>query len=102
VNQEVKADAGKPRPSLCPVEAIWAITAIREYGCQKYKDPENWKNVEPQRYKDAAYRHWLAYINGEVNDKESNLPHLWHCACNLSFLIALEGNDEKRTQTVEG
>ena len=94
MNQEVKADAGKIRPTLCPVEAIRAITEIREYGCRKYSDPDNWKRVEPQRYKDAAYRHWLAYLNGEKKDQESGLPHLWHLACNIAFLIAMEDDDQ--------
>lgn len=85
-----KADAGKPRPTLCPPELIWAVTNVREHGTKKYHDPDNWKRVEPQRYRDAAYRHWLSYIAGDEKDKESGLPHLWHCACNLAFLIALE------------
>lgn len=89
--QEAKADAGKPRPTLCPVSLINAVTAIREYGCQKYHDPENWRKVEPQRYRDALYRHWLAYLGGARTDEESGLPHLWHMACNLAFLIELEG-----------
>lgn len=91
--QEAKADAGKPRPTLVPIGAIRAVMEIREYGCRKYHDPENWKKVEPQRYKDAAYRHWLAYLEGEKNDPESGLPHLWHCACNIAFLIELEERD---------
>lgn len=92
-NTEAKADAGKPRPTLVPVSLIRAVTAIREYGCRKYHDPDNWKKVEPQRYRDAAYRHWLAYLDGEKNDPESGLPHLWHCACNIAFLIELEERD---------
>jgi hypothetical protein len=56
----------------------------------KYHDPDNWKKVAPQRYKDAAYRHWLAYLKGEKLDPESGLPHLHHCACNLAFLIEME------------
>ena len=88
--QSAKADAGKPRPTLVPVSLIEAVTAIREYGCLKYKDPENWRNVAPQRYRDALYRHWLAYLSGEQNDEESGLPHLWHLACNVAFLIELE------------
>lgn len=91
LNQEAKADAGKPRPTLCPVSLINAVTAIREYGCRKYHDPENWRKVEPQRYRDALYRHWLAYLSGARTDEESGLPHLWHMACNLAFLIELEG-----------
>jgi hypothetical protein len=87
MNQNAKADQGKPRPTLVPVSLINAVTAIREYGCKKYNDPENWRNVEPQRYKDALYRHWLAYLGGEELDNESGLPHLWHLACNAAFLI---------------
>lgn len=88
---EAKLDKGKPRPTLVPVSLIDAVTAIREYGCAKYNDPENWRKVEPQRYRDAAYRHWLAYLKGEETDQESGLPHLWHLACNIAFLIELEG-----------
>ena len=88
--QEAKADAGKPRSTLVPVSLIEAVASIREYGVAKYHDPDNWKKVEPQRYKDAAYRHWLAYIKGEKLDPESGLPHLHHCVCNLAFLIDME------------
>ena len=90
MNQNAKADAGKPRPSLVPVSLISAVTAIREYGCKKYHDPENWRQVEPQRYRDALYRHMLAYFDGEKFDEESGLPHLWHAACNIAFLIEME------------
>lgn len=89
-----KADVGKPRPSLVPVSLIRAVTAVREYGTAKYGDPENWKTVEYERYVDAAYRHWLAYLDGEPKDKESGLPHLWHMACNLAFLIEIDGGTE--------
>lgn len=92
-NQDAKADSGKLRPTLVPVSLIRAVTAIREYGCRKYHDPENWRNVEPQRYRDALYRHWLAYLSGEKNDPESSLPHLHHIACNVAFLIEMEGEN---------
>lgn len=93
VNREAKADAGKPRPTLVPVSLIRAVTAVREYGTEKYNDPENWRGVEPQRYRDALYRHWLAYLSGEIYDAESGLPHLWHLACDAAFLIDLEDDD---------
>ena len=89
-NQQAKADQGKPCPSLCPVSLIEAVTAVRMFGLQKYHDPDNWKQVEPQRYRDALYRHWLAYLKGEQCDQESGLPHLWHLACNAAFLIEME------------
>lgn len=96
MNQEAKADKGKMRPTLCPVGLIKAVTIIREYGCQKYKDPDNWKRVEPDRYREALYRHWLAYLEGEKVDAESGLPHLWHLACNVAFLIEMEAEHEGR------
>lgn len=88
-SEEAKADKGKVRPTLVPMSLVWAVAHVREYGCKKYKDPDNWKQVEEQRYKDALYRHLLAYFGGEENDEESGLPHLWHAACNIAFLIEL-------------
>lgn len=89
-DQQAKQDAGKIRPTLVPVSLIEAVAVIRGYGCEKYHDPDNWRKVEPERYKDALYRHWLRYLAGEENDPESGYPHLWHMACNLGFLIEME------------
>lgn len=86
-----KADAGKPRLSLVPRKIIWDIAAIREYGNKKYGDPNNWKKVEPGRYRDAAYRHFMRYLDDPTGlDEESGLPHLWHLACNVAFLCEME------------
>lgn len=90
-NQTAKADAGKPRLTLVPRKIIWAIAAIREYGNRKYGDPENWRKVDIQRYRDATYRHFMAYLDDpKGTDAESGLPHLWHLACNIAFLVELE------------
>ena len=93
--QAAKADAGKPRLTLVPPEIIWAIAEVREYGCKKYGDPENWKKVSPQRYRDAMFRHMMAYLAAyHGRDPESGLPHLWHLACNVAFLCAMEVMDD--------
>ena len=64
---------------------------VREYGAKKYGDSDSWKDVEPQRYRDAAFRHFVSYINDPSGvDEESGLPHLWHLACNIAFLCELE------------
>ena len=90
-DQSAKADAGKERITLVPTEVIRAIARVREYGNNKYRDPENWRTVEPERYRDALLRHLLAYIDDQAGvDAESGLPHLWHAACNIAFLIELE------------
>ena len=94
-DQTAKADAGKPRLTLVPTGIIWAIGQVREYGTAKYhNDPGNWKRVEPERYRDAMYRHLLAYIKDPASvDAESGLPHLWHLATNAAFLIEMEGGE---------
>ena len=98
-NQDAKADAGKPRPTLVPVSAIRAIMAVREYGCQKYHDPDNWRKVDPQRYRDAACRHLLDYLEDrQAKDAESGLPALWHLLCNIAFLVEMEWQESDKTQ----
>ena len=88
-----KQDYGKAKLSLVPRRIIWDVAAIREYGNNKYPDggPDNWRGVEPERYRDAAYRHFLRYLDDPRGvDSESGLPHLWHLACNIAFLCEME------------
>ena len=88
-----KADSGKLRLTLVPHKIIRAIARVRMYGNEKYPQggPENWRKVAPQRYRDAAFRHFLAYLEDPTGwDSESGLPHLWHLACNIAFLCELE------------
>lgn len=85
--QEAKADSGKPRPSLVQPALIRADMGVREYGCQKYHKPDNWRNVEASRYWDALLRHVLAaWDDWRAVDPESGLPHLHHIICNAGFL----------------
>lgn len=85
--QEAKADKDKPRPSLVQPALIRADMSVREYGCQKYHKPDNWRNVEAARYWDALLRHVLAaWDDWRAVDPESGLPHLHHIICNAGFL----------------
>ena len=94
--QEAKADSGKPRPSLVQPALIRADMATREFGCSKYHDPDNWRNVEASRYWDALLRHVLAaWDDWQAVDPESGLPHLHHIICNAGFL-AQYMEEEKR------
>lgn len=91
VDYSIKADAGKYRPTLCHQSMIEAVATVREHGAKKYGDSECWKRVEEQRYKDALYRHWLAYLeNPDGIDEDSGLPILWHAACNMDFLVEMQ------------
>lgn len=90
-DQHAKADAGKPKLTLVPRKIIFDIARVRMYGNEKYGDPENWRTVSKDRYKDAAFRHFMAYLEDPTGvDEESGLPHLWHWACNCAFLCELE------------
>ena len=88
-DQTAKADAGKLQLTLVPREIIREIAKVRMYGNAKYPEggPENWRRVSAQRYRDAMFRHVLAYLDDpEGVDPESGLLHLYHIACNVAFL----------------
>lgn len=97
-NQEIKADEGKLPISMVPPEVIEAIATIRQYGYNKYGEQANhWDDVETIRYKDALLRHIIAWWKDENSiDVESGLPHLWHAACNIAFLITLQNRKERK------
>ena len=86
----IKFDAAKPRMGLLPPKALLSVASVMTFGAQKYA-PNNWKYVEdgPNRYLDAALRHLAYYMDGEVQDPESNLPHLSHAICCLMFILDL-------------
>ena len=97
-DQTIKADAGKPELTKIPRQILYEIAKVRTYGNHKYPKggPENWRNVEPERYRDAAFRHWLLYLDDPYGvDEESGLPHIAHVACNIAFLCELEKEDRK-------
>lgn len=91
-DQKAKADAGKPRISLVPMrKTLEAVARVREYGNKKYHDPENYRTVSVDRYKDALMRHLLAFLeNPESKDSESGLLHLDHALCNMFFIKELQ------------
>lgn len=90
-NQEIKADANKPKISLVPLQILTDVARVREFALKKYKSANSWKNVEIERYRDAMLRHMIAYIeNPKGVDSESGLPHLSHLACNVAFLCEME------------
>lgn len=91
VSQAAKADAGKPRLTLVPMQIIFDVAEVREYGNRKYGDKDNWKKVEAERYREAAFRHFLRYIDDPDGvDEESGIKHRKHLECNLAFLAELE------------
>lgn len=87
---ENKHDGDKVRLDLVEPSLINAVGRVRTFGVKKYPDEQSWRKVSKQRYIAATMRHFEAYRSGELLDSESGLPHLWHVACNIMFLIELE------------
>lgn len=86
----LKHDGGKSRLDLVPPEIIEAVGAVMTHGVEKYGEG-SYKKVEPKRYRAALMRHickWLRNPHGK--DEDSGLPHLWHIACNVAFLLELD------------
>ena len=86
---DAKDDEGKPHPSYVPPAIIRSVMRVREYGTAKYgNDPDNWRNVELERYHEALLRHILAaWEYPYAVDPDSGLLHLEHAACNIAFLL---------------
>lgn len=90
-DQTAKADAGKLQLTLVPTQIIKDIAEVRMYGNRKYGDPDNWKQVGIERYKDALMRHLIAYLEDPQGvDEESGIPHYKHLACNMAFICEME------------
>jgi hypothetical protein len=92
-----KYDQGKPRLDLVPPGIIEAVGVVRTYGVSKYNTTQGWQQVEPERYTAALMRHLCKFLRDPYSkDKESGLPHLWHMACNIAFLIEFYEEVEQR------
>lgn len=88
MQEGVKYDEAKPRPSLLPWREVLVVVDVLEHGAKTYS-VGNWQRVPDARtrYFDAAHRHLAAWWLGERNDPDSGLPHLAHAAATLLFLM---------------
>lgn len=86
-----KFDAGKLDYTLVPWDGLEEVVKVLEFGARKYAR-DNWQHVEGGnvRYLAAAFRHMVAYNQGEKVDPETGLSHLAHAGCCLLFLLSLE------------
>ena len=95
-----KDSKGKLKLSDVPKEVIWAIGKVREYGNQKYDNPDNWKFVEPWKFHEAMLRHvYAVWEDWGAIDPESHLPHLWHLVTNAAFLCYFLNEEMKDEPT---
>lgn len=101
VTDGLKHDGGKLRLDLVPPELIEAVGAVMTHGAEKYGEG-SYRNVEPKRYRAALMRHickWLKHPHGI--DEDSGLPHIWHIACNIAFLIELDKYEAPTAEVID-
>ena len=90
VTDGLKHDGGKPMLALVPSAIIRAVGEVMTHGAEKY-GKNSWRGVDPERYKHALMRHICEWLDDPYGkDKDSGLPHLWHIACNVAFLLELD------------
>jgi len=92
-SEGVKFDSGKARYDLVPPEVEEAIAKVLTFGAAKYGD-RNWElGMKWGRPYAALRRHMAAWWGGEDKDPETGMPHTWHAACCIAFLVAFEARD---------
>jgi len=73
----MKGDGDKLDYTLLEWSSFRDLVKLMMFGAKKY-NRDNWRKVEPQRYKQALLRHVAAFAEGEWLDEDSGVPH---CAC---------------------
>jgi hypothetical protein len=90
----IKHDSGKARYDLVPPEIEEAIAKVLTFGAEKYGD-RNWElGMRWGRPYAALRRHMAAWWGGENNDPETGMPHTWHAACCIAFIVAFEARGD--------
>ena len=87
-----KYDTGKPMIGTAVKifsKALLGVGACITFGTSKYPKPDNWKLVPDgmDRYTNSLLRHLAKFLSGEEFDRETNLPHLYHCAWNMLAIV---------------
>lgn len=88
----VKYSEHKPRWHLIPWRPMQEVVRVMEAGLHEGTDKErtegDWKNgTDWCEYSDAAFRHLIAWQDGQDNDDETCRSHLGHVICCCLILM---------------
>lgn len=87
------SDPEKPKPSLLPTDALYAVMRVLEAGNQKDgRQPHDWEDLGApgiELMRDAAMRHLLEDQAGRPRDPETGELHLAHAAASALLALAL-------------
>lgn len=79
-------NAGKLQWTIVDFDSLASLVQALEYGAKKYA-PDNWKKGMPvNEILDCAFRHLIAFKQGETFDSESGVSHIGHAMANLMFI----------------
>lgn len=98
----LRYDDGKTPYDLIPPELLEGVGQVLGYGARKYSK-RNWElGMDWSRVFASLMRHAWKFWRGEKVDEETGLPHTWHMATNVAFLMAYEargkGKDDRPVQ----
>lgn len=97
----LRFNEGKLAWHLVDFPALEPMVRVLMYGAEKYL-PNNWKKGMPlEEILDCGQRHLAAIYSGEMNDKESGLPHIGHLICNAMFYSYFTETEAGRRQMAE-
>jgi len=87
------SDPEKPKPSLLPVEALYAVMRVMHAGNQRPgRAPHDWEELGGhgiELMRDALMRHALEDQAGRPRDPETGELHLAHAAASALFALEL-------------
>lgn len=88
-DKAARANGGKLRWSLLPLEVFAPVVEVLMFGAKKYAawNFTNGKGLSWTEVGESMQRHINAWLSGEDKDPESGLSHLGHIGCNLMFLL---------------
>lgn len=83
----LRHNTGKAELDQVPSSLNFAVAKTLEYGMGKYAK-NNWRQgMSWVTVYSCLQRHLQKWNDGDLVDDESLLPHLYHAACNIAFLI---------------
>lgn len=82
----IKYDELKPKLHYLPVEVLFSVSRVFEYGARKYDDWNWMQGLRFSRLFNSVQRHMWAWLAGKDVDNESGLHSIDHAICGLMML----------------
>lgn len=97
-NIDPKLEKGKVKVSYhnIPFHVLEILAEVMTTGLRKYGRMTWRREMDIPAYRDSLMRHIVAYMEGDVIDKDSGFPHLAHAMANVLILMDMETIKENK------